>query len=175
MGTVNYKTSDIITLGLKPWEPDDFLCDPDFMDMARRQSEEYGDDLDEIVYQAIADYTESDSETAQSIIDRYSFDFFTVTVEPGYYEGFSVNISDDLPGEYWDEEERKQALTDAANLGDLLKELVNTACLVEVWPGWCTTYHDTDRTLKDIRKTIRGLLYDINDTPDREEEEATPA
>lgn len=172
MGTVNYKTSDIITLGLRPYESRDFELDPDFMEEARHQSEKYGDDIDSIIYQTIADYTDDDWRTAENIINRYSFEFFQVNIEPGYYEGFSVNISDDLPGEYWDAEEREQALTDAANLGDMLKELVNTACLVEVWPGWCTTYHDTDRTLKDIRKTIRGLIYDINDTPDREEEEA---
>ena len=172
MGTVNYMTSDIITLGLRPYEPRDFELDPDFMEEARRQSEEYGDDLDSIIYQTIADYTEDDRQTAADIISRYSFEFFQVSIEPGYYEGFSINISDDLPGEYWDAEEREQALTDAANLGDMLKELVNKACLVEVWPGWCTTYHDADRTLQDIRKTIKGLIYDINDTPDREEEEA---
>lgn len=169
MGTVNYKTSDIITLGIRPYEPSDFELDPDFMEEARRQSEKYGDDIDSIIYQTIADYTEDDRQTAENIISRYSFEFFQVSIEPGYYEGFSINISDDLPGEYWDADERQQALTDAANLGEMLKELVNDACMVEVWPGWCTTYHDTDRTLKDIRKTIRCLIYDINDTPDAEE------
>ena len=172
MGTVNYKTSDIITLGLRPYEPRDFELDPDFMEDARRQSEEYGDDLDSIIYQTIADYTEDDRQTAADIISRYSFEFFQVSVEPGYYEGFSVNISDNLPGEYWDAEEREQALTDAANLGDMLKDLVNNACLVEVWPGWCTTYKDPAHSLIDVKKAIRGLIYDINDTPDREEEEA---
>ena len=172
MGTVNYKTSDVITLGLCPYEPRDFELDPDFMDEARRQSERYGDDLDSIIYQTISDYTEDDRQTAENIISRYSFEFFQVSIEPGYYEGFSVNISDDLPGEYWDADERQQAFTDAANLGDMLKELVNGACLVECWPGWCTTYHDTDRTLQDIRKAIRDLIYDINDTPNIETEEA---
>jgi hypothetical protein len=172
MGTVNYKTSDIITLGLEPYEPRDFELDPDFMEDARRQSEEYGDDIDSIIYQTIADYTEDDRQTAADIISRYSFEFFTVTIEPGYYEGFSVNISNDLPCEYWDADEREQALTDAANLGDMLKELVNDACLCEVCPGWITTYHDTDRTLTDINKAIKGIIYDNNDTPDYTTEEA---
>lgn len=169
MGTVNYRTSAIITLGMRPYDPADFENDPYFMEDANRQSEKYGDDIDSIISQTIADYTEDDRAQAERIISRYSFEFFTVTVEPGYYEGFSIDISDNTPGEYWDDDERRQALTDAANLGDMLNELVNTACLVEVWPGWCTTYHDTDRTLKDIRKTIRGLIYDINDTPNAEE------
>ena len=172
MGTVNYKTSDIFTLGLKPYEPRDFELDPDFMEEARERCEENGCSLFDWIEGTINEYTEDDRQTAEHIISRYSFEFFQVSIEPGYYEGFSVNISDDLPGEYWDADERQQALTDAANLGDMLKELVNTACLVEVWPGWVTTYHDTDRTLQDIRKTIKGLIYDINDTPDIEAEEA---
>ena len=172
MGTVNYKTSDIITLGLRPYEPRDFELDPDFMEDTRKRCEENGCSLFDWIEGTINEYTEDDRQTAADIISKYRFEFFQVSIEPGYYEGFSVYISNDLPGEYWDADERQQALTDAANLGNMLKELVNTACLVEVWPGWLTTYHDTDRTLQDIRKTIRGLIYDINDTPAIEAEEA---
>lgn len=172
MGTINYMTSDIITLGLRPYEPQDFELDQDFMEDARERCEENGCSLFDWIEGTINEYTEDDRQTAADIISKYSFEFFQVSIEPGYYEGFSVYISDDLPGEYWDKDEREQALADAANLGDMLKELVNTAGLVEVWPGWCTTYHDTDRTLKDIRTTIKGLIYDINDTPDIEAEEA---
>ena len=42
MGTVNYKTSDIITLGLRPYETRDFELDPDFMEDARERCEENG-------------------------------------------------------------------------------------------------------------------------------------
>lgn len=172
MGTVNYKTSDIITLGLRPYDPSDFELDPDFMEEARRQSDEYGDEIDDIIRQTIADYTEDDRQTAAGIVSKYRFDFFQVSIEPGYYEGFSVYISNNLPDEYWDADEREQALTDAANLGDMLEELVNDACLDECWPGWCTSYQDPAHSLTDVRKAIRGLIYDINDTPDIEAEEA---
>lgn len=169
MGTVNYKTSSVITIGLKPYEYSDFERDPDFMKEARAQVTEYGGSVDDIIYSTMQEYTDDDRANAESIISRYNFEFFAVSVEPGYYEGFMIDISDNLPGEYWDADERKQALTEAASLGDMLEELVNTDCLVEVWPGWCTTYHDTDRTLTDIRKAIKGLIYDINDSPDAEE------
>ena len=172
MGTVNYKTSDIITLGMMPYDPRDFELDPDFMEEVRRQSEEYGDEIGSIIYQTIADYTEDDRQTAEDIVSRYSFEFFQVSIEPGYYEGFSVIISDQLPGEYWDADERQQALTDAANLGNMLEELVYDACLVECWPGWCTTYKDQAHSLQAIRKARRELIAEINDTPDYTEEEA---
>lgn len=169
MGTVNYKTSDVITIGLKPYDFTDFECDPDFMKEARKGCEENGCSLFDWIEGTINEYTEDDRANVESIISRYSFEFFQVSIEPGYYEGFSVYIFDDLPGEYWSAEEREQALTEAASLGDMLKELVNDACLCEVWPGWCTTYHDTDRTLRDIRKAVKGLIYDINNSSDAEE------
>ena len=169
MGTVNYKTSSVITIGLKPYRYSDFERDPDFMEEAHKGCEENGCSLFDWIEGTINEYTEGDRANVESIISRYSFEFFQVSIEPGYYEGFSVYISDDLPGEYWDDDERRQALTDAANLGDMLNELVNDACLCEVWPGWCTTYHDTDRTLTDVRKAIKALIYDTNDSPDAEE------
>lgn len=172
MGTVNYKTSDIITLGLRPYEAQYFELDPDFMEEARKRCEENGCSIFDWIEGTINEYTEDDRQTAVDIISEYNFEFFQVSIEPGYYEGFSVYISNDLPGEYWDADERQQALTDAASLGDMLKELVNDACLVEVWPGWCTAYQDPAHSLTDVRKAIKGLIYDINDTPDREEEEA---
>ena len=171
MGTVNYKTSDIITLGLRPYEARDFELDPDFMEDARERCDENGCSLFDWIEGTINEYTEDDRQTAKHIISRYSFEFFHVSIEPGYYEGFSVNISDDLPGEYWDAEEREQALTDAANLGDMLKELVNDACLVECCPGWCTTYQDPAHSLMNVKKAMRELIAEINDTPNEERSE----
>lgn len=173
MGTVNYKTSDIITIGLRPYEPRDFELDPDFMNEARRQSEEYGIDIETITYDTIAAYQEDDQINAQAIIDNYDLEYFTVTIEPGYYEGFSIDITDNLPSEFYNDAERIDALTDAENLGDMLKRLVCDACLVEVWPGWCTTYKDQGQSITAVRKAIKGLIYDINDIPKYEQEEQT--
>lgn len=171
MGTINYKTSDIITIGQYPYDAWDFEHDPDFMEEARRQSEEYGDSIDDIIYQTIADYTEDDRDHAESIIDKYSFDFFTVKIEPGYYEGFSIDITNDLPSEYYPGE-RTQATQEVNDLYDLLHELITDACLCEVWPGWCTKYQDQEHSLISLRKARRELIAEINDTPDYIETEA---
>ena len=37
MGTVNYATSDYITMGLKPYDVDDFTNNPDFLDFIREE------------------------------------------------------------------------------------------------------------------------------------------
>lgn len=165
MGTVNYKTSDIITLGLRPYEPRDFELDPDFMEDARKHCEENGCSIFDWIEGTINEYTEDDQQTAENIISRYSFEFFQVSVEPGYYEGFSIDIANNLPSEFCDEDERAQAFADVQSLRDLLTCLVFDACLCEVWPGWCTTYRDTDQSKTAIRKATRALLADVADAP----------
>lgn len=61
MGTINYCTSDIITLGVKPYDPDDLD------DLAPDERAAY-----------IADDYEADYDNAAAIIDAYNFDFFRV-------------------------------------------------------------------------------------------------
>lgn len=173
MGTVNYKTSDIITIGYRPVDAWDLEHDDYFMKEARKQSEEYGDSIDDIILAEIENYTEDDQIRAQEALDKYSFEFFTVSIEPGYYEGFSIDITDNLPGEFYDDDEREHALKDVENLYSLLHELITDVCLCEVWPGWCTTYQDQAHSLRAIRKAHRELIAEINDTPNegRSEEE----
>lgn len=43
MGTINYYTSNYITLGIKPYEPEDLLSDSDFMQFIK---EEWKVDID---------------------------------------------------------------------------------------------------------------------------------
>ena len=168
MGTVNYRTSDIITLGLNPYDPRDFENDPDFMEEAQRQIDEYGDDIDDIIYSVISDYTEDDRSRAEDVISNYQSDFFTVSIEPGYYEGFSIDIRNNLPGEFYDDEEREEALNDAYQLRELLITLVNDVCLVQVYPGWVTTYIDPAHSLTNVKKAMREVIAEINDTPNEE-------
>ena len=39
MGAINYYTSDYITLGVKPYEVDDYKNDPDFMEFIKEEYE----------------------------------------------------------------------------------------------------------------------------------------
>ena len=173
MGAVNYKTSDIITIGYRPVDAWDIEHDECFMEEARKQSEEYGDDIDDIIRSEIEQYEEDDRISAQDIIDKYSFDFFTVSIEPGYYEGFSINITNDLPDEFYPQDgERTRAMQDAENLYNLLHELITDVCLCEVWPGWVTTYQDQEHSLTNLRKARRELIAEINDTPNEERSES---
>ena len=170
MGTINYRTSDIITIGLNPYDPRDFENDPDFMEDARIRCIENGCSIFDWIAGTINEYTEDDRNRAEDAISNYKSDFFTVTIEPGYYEGFSINITNDLPSEFYDDEERNEALNDADELRNLLIELVEDVCLVQVYPGWITTYIDPAHSLTNVKKAMREVIAEINDTPDYTEE-----
>ena len=172
MGTVNYKTSDIITIGLKPYEVWDFEHDPDFMKDAEYRCIENGCSIFNWIEGTINEYTEDDYNRAQETIDKYSFDFFTVSIEPGHYEGFSIDIRNNLPGEFYNDEEREEALNDADQLRELLITLVNDVCLVQVYPGWVTTYIDPAHSLTNVKKAMREVIAEINDTPNEERSES---
>ena len=55
MGTVNYHTSDYITMGLKPYDMDDFTSDPDFMEEIEKEMVEYGGTVEETINSYIND------------------------------------------------------------------------------------------------------------------------
>lgn len=123
MGTINYKTSEIITLTIEPYKTSDFF--------------EY----------------ESDNDNASYILDKYDFNFYNVTIEPGYYEGIQIVIDRNF-----------DRLDDYAEKLDTQKELTQLKkCLIELtrvgfiatYPGWCTGYADYSETIKNICKAVK--------------------
>ena len=84
MGTINYKTSDYITLSIKPYDTDDIrqgIID----DINAGDYEGITADMitDNMIYDTITDCYDADSMNAQSIIDNYKMWYFHVAIEPG--------------------------------------------------------------------------------------------
>ena len=82
MGTINYATSDYITLGLKPYDFDDFANDPECIEEI---TEIFGDASDAAIYQYINDCYNDDHTNIECILDKWDFYYFHITSEPGYY------------------------------------------------------------------------------------------
>lgn len=147
MGTINYKTSDYITIGYN------------LNNVAR-------------VEPFYSDYIEFDYYDAKSIIEKEYFNYFSVEIEPGYYEGFSIDIKNNF-GYLWFEDsycfdnynEKLQALKEATTLKKLLLELINNFNLCVVYPGWCTGYGDYKTTIKEINAAIKELKIEIKNIP----------
>lgn len=144
MGAINYGTSDVITLAVKPYDPDDL------------------DDLDDLTPDEraayIADNYAADYDNAAAIIDNYGFNFFRITPAWGYYEGVYIALSDNFyAASYAD---KRDALKEATRLKWLLLDLAGVG-FVRCAPGWCTGYSDHKGTITAIRSAIRELKQRI--------------
>lgn len=138
MGAINYGTSDIITLGVKPYDLDDL------------------NDLDDLTRDERAAYIADDY--AAAIIADYSFDFFRVAPAWGYYEGVYIALSDNFyAASYAD---KRDALKEATRLKRLLLDLASVG-FVRCAPGWCTGYSDHKSTVMAIRSAIQELKQRI--------------
>ena len=168
MGTINYMTSDFLTIGLN-------LNDFDFDDIKRDMIENY-DDLpdpsDSEVYDYIYDMEGDMLFEVEHKLRDYDFSVFDVEICPGYYEGFSINIKLDCLY-LWDEEEREKAFKEAANIRDLWLWSVYNADCCEVWPGWVTSYKSYEETLKSIDEAYNEMIEEVKKIPVDGEEAAT--
>ena len=140
MGTINYKTSDYITIG--------YNCNNiDYED-------EFYNDI-------ISDYYEQ----AAQRLKEYSFYYFHITIEPGYYEGFSINIEYNFPYCFDNYYEKREALKEVTQIKAFLMECINDFECCVVYPGWCTSYLNYNDSLKKLNDAIKEMRQAVKDTP----------
>ena len=167
MGTINYKTSDYITLSIKPYDFDDIKKDlTDFFIYDTNAGNDQTADIvtDDYVYEHITDMYDCDKENAQGYIDKYNLYYFHVAIEPGYYEGLSINIDNNFPVFFDDYIEKKEAQKEITQLKKLLIDLADVG-FVQTFPGWCTGYNDYKQTLKGIREAMKEVRQEVATTP----------
>lgn len=164
MGAVNYFTSDYITLGIKPYSVYDLENDVEFMKEIRAEVKEYGGTVEEALNSYISDSYESDLANAESILSRFSFWFYHVTIEPGYYDGFTLKIENNFPVAYDNYEDRRDAQKEITQLKKCLLELAGVG-LVACYPGWCTGYEDYKGTCKAIEAAIKAMRDEVRTIP----------
>lgn len=152
MSAVNYGTSDYITIGLKPYDYDNykFYSDTDG---------DYRTDFDALN----ADY-EMDYDNIKSILDKYDFSYFHVVLKNGYYEGFYIDIENNHGICYDSYDEKREALKELTQIKRFLIECVNNG-LCQVFPGWCTSYNSRIDSIKGIKAAIKSAKEEIQHTP----------
>lgn len=162
MGTINYKTSDYITLGLKPYEREDFINDSDF----KEEFEEYGfgRTLEEFADDQIQNYYECDYDNIKYLLDDYSFYYYKVKIEFGYYEGFSIDIENNFGIAFDSWEDKRDAQKEITKIREFLR-LCSGFGLVECFPGWATGYSNREKTLKSIDAAIYEMRDEVKHTP----------
>lgn len=142
MGTINYKTSDFITVG--------YNCN--YIDY-----EEY-----EWNIETIQEYFD----TIHAILtNNYNFYYFNVTIEPGYYEGFYIDIEHNYNYCYDNYLEKRAALKEITQIKKFLLQCINDFECCAVYPGWCTGYADYKSTLEELDAAINEMRRTVKSTP----------
>ena len=140
MGAINYKTSDFITLGYNT------------------NNIEYDDDL-------YNDLINDEYEEIKYLLDKEYFYYFHVTLEPGYYEGFTLDIEHNFNYCYDNYFEKLQALKEVTQIKNFLLYIVNNFNINAVYPGWCTSYADYNKTIEEINAAIIEMKSRVKNTP----------
>ena len=164
MGAVNYFTSDYITMGLKPYDVYDLEQDSEFMDEMREEVAEYGGTLDEAVYDYISRCYEDDYANIEAELAKHRFYYYHITIKPGYYEGFTLDIENNFPIAFNTWEDRKDAQKEITEIKAFLIDCAGMG-LVRCSPGWCTGYSDNKDTIKAIGEAIREMRDEVRTTP----------
>ena len=140
MGTINYKTSDFITIG--------YNCN-------------YIDPDDPFVYDIVQDYFDN----IAGLLRNEFFYFFHVTLEPGYYEGFSINIENNFSICYDDYVDKKEAQKEITRIRAFLATCINDFDCCVTYPGWCTYYENYENSWIKLNEAIKEMRQTVKDTP----------
>lgn len=161
MGTINYFTSDYITLGIKPYDIDDFKNDSDFIE---EMTELYGEINDDLIYDYINDLVDNDRANIEYALDKWSFYYFHIVIKPGYYEGFSLDIENNFSICFDSYEDKRAAQKEITEIKQFLLGCAG-AGLVKCSPGWCTGYYNYFETVKAIHEAIQEMRDEVKNTP----------
>ena len=153
MGTVNFRTSNYITIGLEPYDSDDFINDCGMVD-----------------YDRINDEYQYDRDNIDDVLEDYDFDFFDVYTDGGYYESFCLLIEHKW-GDCFDwKEDREEAEKEVDRLEKCLRECIDNGLCV-VHPGWCTSYLGLNESYRELGIAMEDLRKTIRETPIEWEDE----
>lgn len=164
MGTINYGTSDYITMAIKPYNVEDFKQDPDFIQFAQDQIDECGGSLEDCINDQIQACYENDLENIQAILDKYEFYYYHITIKPGYYEGFSLDIENNVCTAYDNFADKRDAQKEITQVKKCLIECANVGLVVCI-PGWGSAYYDRGDTIKAIGDAITKMRAEAKETP----------
>lgn len=164
MGTINYFTSDYITLGIKPYSVANFEDDVDFMNEIRENVEEYGGTVESEINEYVANCYKDDEFNTKLILLTYDFYYFHVTIKQGYYEGFTLDIRNNCTVYFDNWQDKRNAQKELTKLKKCLLECAGVG-LVQCSPGWCTSYNDYKGTCKAIEAAIKEMREEVRNTP----------
>jgi hypothetical protein len=164
MGAINYKTSDYITLGVKPYDYFKFENDAEFMEEIKNQIAEYGGNITDIINDYIRCLYEDDFLNMECELNKHHFWYFHISFNQGYYEGFTLDIEYNFPCFLDDYRDKTAAQKEITEIKNFLIACTGLG-LVECFPGWCTGYSDYKQTIAAINQAVKRMRQDVRNTP----------
>lgn len=146
MGSINYKSNNIITIGYNIPKKE------------KEAEKEDGADYEALYY----DDELFNYEEVKNILKKYNFNFLDVKIEAGYYQGFYIDLDFNYIY-FYNTEEKKEALKEATQLKKFLLKIIRFE-MVSCFPGWCTTCRTEEETKKEIKEAIKELKEEIKNT-----------
>lgn len=147
MGAFNYGTSNYITIGLQPYD-----------------EENYRDENDDIDYDAMHDDYSSDYRSLQSFLNRFDFTIFRVTIELGYDEGFYIDIENNYELYFDSWQDKRLAQKEITRLKEFLITCVHRG-MCKVSPGWITRYYSQEDSIVAIEAAMKDLREQVKHIP----------
>lgn len=164
MGTINYGTSDYITLGIVPYDTDDFRTDADFMRDIEKHVDEYGGTIESYMQYIISQYYEDDWYNIENELKKHHFYYYHIAIKPGYYEGFYLDIENNFSVAFDSWEDRRAANKEITELKRFLIDCAGLG-LVKCSPGWCTGYSDYSGTIAAINEAVKEMREELKNIP----------
>lgn len=164
MGTINYFTSDYITLVVKPYDYYDFKNDAEISKDAKEQAEINGTTIEDELHDTIQYYYQCIYYNVSAELKKHCFRYFNITIKPGHYAGFSVDIEFNygICLDSW--EDRRDAQKEITEIKKFLKNCAGLG-MVACFPGCFTGYCDYTETLKEINCAIKEMRKTVKETP----------
>ena len=164
MCAVNYFTSDYITMGLRPYDRFDLENDRDFMEELQREVDEYGGTVEKALDSYINECYASDYDNIKTELEKHYFYYYHITIKPGYYEGFTLDIENNFPVALDSWEDRREAMKEITEIKQFLIDCAGFG-LVACFPGWCTGYSDYNGTIQAIKAAIKEMRSELKTIP----------
>lgn len=150
MGAINYHTSDYITIGVN------------INDLYDDIENEFDDEYTREYY--IVDYINDLYDDIKSLLNGEKFYYFNIALQPGYYEGFCIDIEYNFGYclDAWTD--RREALKEITRIYRFLLKCINGG-LCAVSPGWCTAYYDYNESIQRLKQAIKEMRATVKNTP----------
>ena len=123
-----------------------------------------GGTIENAIYSYIADTEEADRANIESELKKHNLIYYHITIKPGYYEGFHLDIESNYPVSFDSWEDKREAQKEITEIKQLLLNCVDLG-LRQVFPGWCTTYKDRETTIRAVHDAVKDMREEARQTP----------